>query len=196
MKENSRTVLLSVLGVAILVIAVIGISLAAFVYSKAGTTPNTITTGTLTMTYTEGQTGIQINNAMPMTDDAGKVQSNDNEKFLFTVGATLTGTTTINYEISAIKKDGNTISDANVRLYLEKSTDGTTYSQVFAPAAFVPLTVATELGSPVGSMILESGSFTTTATNHYILRMWLAEDAPISSESQTYTVTVNVYGKA
>lgn len=194
-EDNSKKVLLSVLGVAILVVAVVGISFAAFTYSKSGTVSNTITTGTLTITYTEGQTGINISNALPMSDALGKVQSKDNEQFKFTVGATLSKGTIINYEIAAIKKDGSTIADSNVRLYLEKSTDGVNYSQVFAPAQFTPLTAATELGSPVGSMILEKSVFNETSNHRYILRMWLAEDAVLGENNESYTVTVNVYGK-
>ena len=195
--NSSKQVLLSVLGVAILVVAVVGVSFAAFTYSQAGEKPNTISTGTLAMTYTEGQTGISITNAMPTTDEAGKILSKDNEKFTFTVGANISGTATINYEIAAIKNEASTIADENVRLYLEKSVDdGSTYREVFAPAAFEGIEAATAVGSPEGSMILESDAFTATATNHYILRMWLAENATISGESQSYTVTVNVYGKA
>lgn len=198
MKDNSsKQILLSVLGVAILVVAVVGVSFAAFTFSQAGNVENTISTGTLAMTYTEGATGISITDAMPMSDAAGKVLAKDNEQFKFTVEATMSGTATINYEIAAIKKDSSTISDANVRLYLEKSaTENSGYTQAFAPAQFTPSTSASDIGSPVGSMILESGTFTSSQKNYYILRMWLAEDAPITGTAKTYTVTVNVYGKA
>ena len=40
--NSSKQILLSVLGVAILVVAVVGISFAAFSYSKTGTVENTI----------------------------------------------------------------------------------------------------------------------------------------------------------
>ena len=55
MKEdnNSKQVLLSVLGVAILVVAVVGVSFAAFTFSQTGQKVNTISTGTITMSYSE-----------------------------------------------------------------------------------------------------------------------------------------------
>lgn len=191
MKDNSsKQILLSVLGVAILVVAVVGVSFAAFSYSKEGAVENTISTGTLSMTYTEGDTGISITNAMPMSDDTGKTLDGDNEKFEFTVSANISGTATINYEVAAIKKDTSTLADSEVRLYLEKDGAG-----VFGPAQFTPGSV-TSVGSPEGSMVIDSGTFTTTMTNSYVLRMWLAEDAEITGEEQTYTVTVNVYGQA
>ena len=72
MKENSsKQVLLSVLGVAILVVAVVGVSFAAFSYSKTGEKVNTITTGTITMEYTEDTNGINLTNALPMSDGVG-----------------------------------------------------------------------------------------------------------------------------
>ena len=191
MKDNSsKQILLSVLGVAILVVAVVGVSFAAFSYSKKGAVENTISTGTLSMTYTEGDTGISITNAMPMSDDTGKTLDGDNEKFEFTVSANISGTATINYEVAAIKKEGSNIPDENVRLYLEKDSVG-----VFGPDPFTAGS-QTAVGSPDGSMVIDSGTFTTTMTNSYVLRMWLAEDAVITGTAQTYTVTVNVYGQA
>ena len=69
--NNSKQVLLSVLGVAILVVAVVGVSFAAFSYSKTGEKVNTITTGTITMSYSETTNGINLTNALPMTDGVG-----------------------------------------------------------------------------------------------------------------------------
>ena len=101
--NNSKQVLLSVLGVAILVVAVVGVSFAAFSYSKTGEKVNTITTGTITMSYSETTNGINLTNALPMTDEVGKTLSEENQYFDFTVGATISGTTTINYAITAVQ---------------------------------------------------------------------------------------------
>ena len=84
MKENSqKKVLLSVLGVAILVVAVIGISFAAYstVFKSEA---NTVTTGTIMVTYDESGDAINIEDAMPMTDANGAAQTN-NGVFNFTV---------------------------------------------------------------------------------------------------------------
>ena len=67
MKENSqKKVLLSVLGVAILVVAVIGISFAAYT-ATFDTGENSISTGTIMVSYTESDNAINITNAP--TDD-------------------------------------------------------------------------------------------------------------------------------
>lgn len=196
MKDNSsKQILLSVLGVAILVVAVVGVSFAVFSYTGNGTVENKITTGTLSMTYTEDTNGISISNAMPMTDEAGKVLAGEDEKFDFTVASSISGTATINYEIAATKQDDSTLGDSDVRLYLEKKS-GDAYSQVMAPAAYTGESAATDLGTPAGSMLLYSGSHTTSTTDNFRLRMWMANTATVDGTSKTFTVKVNVYGKA
>lgn len=199
-KSNSKQILLSVLGVAILIVAVVGISFAAFTYSKAGETENTISTGTVTMSYTESENGINITNAIPLTEAEGKVLTGDGNIFDFTVDATITGTTNIDYEVVAVKDSNSTILDKDIRLYLESSTDGTTYTQAFAPAAFTPSTAVSSLGAPVGTMQLAQGTFTgtgssTTSTMYYRLRMWVDSNYAVDGTQREYKVTVNVYGK-
>ena len=71
--NNSKQVLLSVLGVAILVVAVVGVSFAAFSYQGIGETENTISTGTISMMYNEPDNGINLTNALPTTDEQGKI---------------------------------------------------------------------------------------------------------------------------
>lgn len=198
--NNSKQILLSVLGVAILIVAVVGISFAAFSYSKAGETVNTITTGTVTMSYTESENGINIENAIPMTETEGKALTGVGNVFDFTVDATITGATNIDYEVVAVKNAESTVLDKDIRLYLESSTDGTNYTQAFAPAAFTPSTTVSNLGAPIGTMQLAQGTFTgtgntTTTTVYYRLRMWVDTLYEVGGEQQTYKVTVNVYGK-
>ena len=195
MKENySKSLVLSLIGLVILFLLVISVSLATFVYSKTGTITNTIQTGTLMMTYTEGNTGIKIDNALPMSDEVGKTLKEENEMFQFTVSSTIRGDATIRYEIAAIKKDTSTLSDDMVKLYLERSSDGVNYLESMAPTEFTPISEQSSLGAPAGSMIIESGTFTQTQTNHYILRMWLKEEVTLPNIPQQYAVTVSVYG--
>ena len=142
MKENnSKQVLLSVLGVAILVVAVVGVSFAAFSYSKTGEKVNTITTGTITMSYSEDTNGINLSNALPMSDDQGKALSGSNNVFDFTVTATINGSgnTTINYDVTATKESDSTLDDSAVKVYLT-SIDNSADTQVLAPTKVSTLT--------------------------------------------------------
>ena len=198
--NNSKQVLLSVLGVAILVVAVVGVSFAAFSYSKTGEKVNTITTGTITMSYSEDTNGINLSNALPMSDDQGKALSGSNNVFDFTVTATINGSgnTTINYDVTATKESDSTLDDSAVKVYLT-SIDNSADTQVLAPTKVSALTKtgsSEASGAPNGQYKLTTGTFTSTTTRKYRLRMWVAEDYSSLSTSGTYKLRVNVYGAA
>ena len=198
MKENnSKQVLLSVLGVAILVVAVVGVSFAAFSYSKKGEKVNTITTGTITMSYSEDTNGINLIDALPMTDEQGKALAGENNVFEFTVGATITGTTTINYAVTATKEADSTLDDTAVKVYLTDITSGGD-TEVLAPTKVSALqkTTSDVSGAPNDQYKLTSGTFNTTTTKKYRLRMWVADDYSSLGTSGTYKLRVNVYGTA
>ncbi len=198
MKENnSKQVLLSVLGVAILVVAVVGVSFAAFSYSKTGEKVNTITTGTITMSYSEDTNGINLIDALPMTDEQGKALAGENNVFEFTVGATITGTTTINYAVTATKEADSTLDDTAVKVYLTDITSGGD-TEVLAPTKVSALqkTTSDVSGAPNDQYKLTSGTFNTTTTKKYRLRMWVADDYSSLGTSGTYKLRVNVYGTA
>ena len=199
--NNSKQVLLSVLGVAILVVAVVGVSFAAFSYSKTGQKVNTITTGTITMSYTEGTNGINLTNALPTTDPVGMAMAEENQYFDFTVGATISGTTTINYAITATKEmPDSTIPDTGVKVYLtDMDASDKAVSGYETPKKISELKTATDSeasGAPEGQYILHTGTYTATTTNHYRLRMWVADDYAAPASTQTYKLRVNVYGSA
>ena len=196
--NNSKQVLLSVLGVVILVVAVVGVSFAAFSYSKTGEKVNTITTGTITMSYSEATNGINLMNALPMSDEQGKALAGENNVFEFTVGATITGTTTINYAVTATKESGSSLDDTAVKVYLTDITSGGD-TQVLAPTKVSALTKtgnSEASGAPSNQYKLTSGTFTNTTTRKYRLRMWVADDYSSLGTSGTYKLRVNVYGAA
>ena len=209
--NNSKQVLLSVLGVAILVVAVVGVSFAAFAYSKTGTNVNVITTGTITMVYNDEQPTIDIKDALPMKDATGMALNGEKEKFDFTVSATITGTTSINYKVTA-NKEASTLADNNVKVYLTKGAveSGTeeAYATTSTPKRVSELTKvgADDVsGAPEGQYILDQGTFSATKSNQYRLRMWVADDYNGTTDgttttegivSQNYQLRVNVYGKA
>ncbi len=210
--NNSKQILLSVIGIAILVVAVVGVSFAAFSYSKTGTNLNVITTGTITMVYNDEQPTISIENALPMKDATGMVLSGTREKFDFSVAATISGSgTTINYKVTA-KKETSTLPDNAVKVYLTKgaveSGSEVAYATTSTPKKVSELSTVTAgdvSGAKAGEYILDSGTFTATKTNQYRLRMWVADDYNGTTDGSTsnagitsknYQLRVNVYGKA
>ena len=193
--NSSKQVLVSILGVAILIVAVVGISFAAFSYSKTGTVANTITTGTITMSYSEPTNGINLTDALPISDTAGKALTGTNNVFDFTVATTVKGTATISYAITAVKGDGCTVADAGVKVYLTDQED----AEILAPTKVTALTTTTAdnaAGAPTGQYVLKTGTYSATKTEEYRLRMWVADDYTAPSTQQKYVLKVNVYGQA
>ena len=199
-REDSRNIILSVLGVLILIVSVIGISYAIFVFSSLGKEENVINTGTISMEYNESEDKIiKIEGATPVSDAVGKAQ---NEYFDFSLKATIGGKATITYEIRAKKLpvDVSMLSDNDVRLYLEKRINNE-YTEVMRPRHF-ELMGETSINSSIvdkDTMLLYSGTFTnnTSATKSfyekYRLRMWLGEQTIIDSVSRMYKVKVDVF---
>ena len=205
MKDNSsKQILLSVLGVAILVVAVVGVSFAAFSYSKTGEKVNTITTGSIVMSYNETTNGINLVNALPMSDEDGIALSGmeeDNEQYFdFNVSSTITGATTINYIITATKEADSTLPDSAIKVYLT-SMDADADSQILAPTLVSALettddTDTTNTGAPEDQYKLHENTFTTSLTRKYRLRMWIDQNYSNLGSSGTYKLRVNVYGAA
>ena len=205
MNENtnsSKQILISILGVAILIVAVVGISFAAFTYVGTGQTTNTITTGTITMSYTESTNGITLNDALPITDESGKALSAEGQYFDFTVNATIVGkgTTQLNYAITATEVT-NSLPNTGVKVYLTSNSDNTVELAPTLVSELPQTQSGNSAGAPVGERILKSGTINTTdetvdQTTTYRLRMWVDQNYTAPSTKQVYSIKVNVYGAA
>ena len=201
--NNSMKILLSVLGVAILIVAVVGVSFAAFTYAKVGTKENQISTGTITMSYNETTNGITLTDALPMKDSNGMGLSGANEYFDFTVGATMTGSTSINYKVTAVNTEhGTNLTNEYVKVYLTGGQGADTgVGQASTPKLVSSLTTigaSDPTGAKQGEFLLDQGTFNETDSKNYRLRMWVDQTYPVNSQagSETYTLKVNVYGTA
>ena len=203
MEENSsRKVLLSVLGVAILVVAVIGVSFALYSTSSTGKV-NSISTGTITMSYTEPSNGINLTNALPISDAEGKSLKGEGNVFTFTVSATASGTVTVPYEINITKDSSTTLADGAVAVYLTKGT--TTETEVVAKKLMSQVvTTANKSTYRTDSYKLYSTSVayqngtvkTGEATTTYNLRIWVDANADANAiKDKTYKLFVNVDSK-
>ena len=193
--SNSKSVVLIIICVIVLILAVIGVSYAAVFYSKTGEKVNRVTTGTITMSYSENTNGINLTDAYPMTDDIGRSLNDVNQYFDFTVNATIGGNTIIDYVVTATKEGDSTLPDNAVKVYLTNLNSGTE-SQVLAPTKVsdLQITYQNTAGAPDGQYVLFYSTFSQTEARNYRLRMWVASDYVLPSFSQTYKLRVNVYG--
>lgn len=194
-KEADSKIFIIIICLLIFVIIVIGISMAAFTYTnQSNNRVNTISTGNIYLNYTENSNGINITDAYPINDETGKSLADENYYFDFTVEASITGNVVADYEISAEKLENSTLSNDEVKLYLEKMTNNK-YEEVMAPKHFTPLTESTDLGTMVGTMLLDSGSFDKSSNVKYRLRMWVDENTVVGNLQKTFSVIVSVKAK-
>lgn len=122
--NSSKQVLLSVLGIAILVVAVVGVSFAFFSYTKQGNTNNTIKTGEI-YTYLNEGADLVVSNAFPQLSAPADIKganaaSTDDVGYLkFTVtgkNSSATGGETITYKVYVL--EGTTIPNGgSVRMF-------------------------------------------------------------------------------
>ena len=190
-KNSNGKLFIIIVTFLIFIIAIIGLSYATFTYTKEHDSINTISTGNISLDYTENTNGINLTNVYPMSDEVGKTLTSEEQYFDFSVKADITGNVVANYEIAAEKVITSTLSDDEVKLYLEKE-EGGSYVEVIAPKNFTPLKESTELGTMVGTMVLTSDTLDESGLINYRLRMWVADDTILSDVEKTFEVRVSI----
>ena len=197
MNENSsKQVLLSVIGIAVLVVAVVGVSFAFFTYSKGGTENNTLTTGSIFFDFTEGNR-INLTNQFPMADSAGEALTTaKNGALEFTVKGYDTSKKGIAYTVYAVPGDPvdtkTRFKDSEIKLNLSTTATGVTNHYSTSKAVG-------EDGSLTSGIVLATGKITANSSatqqdDAYILRMWISDTVTIG-EGKTYTTAAfgNLY---
>ena len=199
--DKKKQLLLSIGLVLILVLMIVGISYAAFKFVGLGNKPNTITTGAITMEYTESTNTISMTGALPTTDATGKVRLTKGEYFDFTIKSNIQGNANINWEIAAediTPSSAKKMAGKNIKLYLTKLDSTGAETQVMAPKVYNASTSAnTKTGRPSGVMSLATGTMSTSETTNYRLRMYVDEDYNPQGDGGglSFSVKINAYGK-
>ena len=200
--NKKKALVLSVVGLIGLIVITIGITYAIFTYTKLGTTDNTITAGTLKFLYTENtgvKTGIQLTNALPISDTQGKALDGDNNVFDFSIEATNTGTEAIPYEVTLRKKADSTLEENCVKVYLTDKTETTEKEELavikYSKLPQTNIDVGSEIEKTIYNGIVDGN--TTNYKKDFRLRMWV-DDTEDSSNiyGKKFTAMVNVYSNA
>ena len=191
--EKKRELIISIIGVFLLFIIVIGISYAVWSRTFLGTKENSINTGYVSFSYTESDTNvIEIHNAVPISDENGKVLSGDKEMFDFSVSANFAGVSSIDYEIYATPII-QTIDSEYVKVYLTDQND----NAIGEYGESVPTYNLLEDSSIEGSKTIYKSTLTSSGqVENYRLRVWVASNFNVPSESQKFAFKVNVIGVA
>jgi hypothetical protein len=192
MEDNSsKKILLTVLGVAILIVAVVGISFALFTSNDNVTGENTIKSGTVTMSFSEKTNGITLSNALPMSEaDALQQLTKDGDYFDFdVVTKTSKAGTVIPYKVSVAKISGD-LTDDQIAINLQKlGTDGNYTSIVSGKKV-------SEMANGVIVDATDNAGTASGKTDSYRLRIWIAgdQDASAIASDSKYSLRVNVNG--
>ena len=173
-KSNKKQLILTVLGVLALVIAVAGISFAAWNYVFNGTLTNTLSTADISLELLESDDNvIAIENALPMSDNEGMAQQ---QVFDFVVTSKTTRDIDIDYTINIEKltvDNGYTsLNDNQIKVYLTDEAG----TQKVAPTLISNLT----------NYKLYKDTHTHDATHNkvqskYKLRVWIDQNVDASN---------------
>ena len=198
--DKKKQLLLSIGLVLILVLMIVGISYAAFKFVGLGTKPNTITTGAITMEYTESTNTISMNNALPTTDATGKVRLTAGEYFDFTLSGTIKGSENINWEIAAedVTTASKKIDGKYIKLYLTSLDENNNEKEVMEPTVYnTESTENTYTGRPTNMMSLAKGTTSTSFSTKYRLRMYVDESYNPQGDggNLAFSIKINAYGK-
>ena len=193
-KESNNKIFVIIICLLIFILMVIGVSMATFTYTKEKDSVNTISTGNVSLNYTENTNGIDITNAYPISDDVGRTLTLENQYFQFSINVSIQGDVVADYEISAEKLETSTLSNDEVKLYLEKEVNNS-YEEIMAPKHFTPLSESTDLGTVAGTMLLDSGSVDKTSSINYRLRMWVDANTIVGELEKNFGVRVSVKAK-
>ena len=198
--DKKKQLLLLIGLVLILVLMIVGISYAAFKFTGLGKRENTITTGAITMKYTESTNTISMNNALPTTDVTGKVRLTAGEYFDFTLSGTIKGTENINWEIAAedVTTASRKIDGKYIKLYLTSLDDNNNETEVMEPKVYTTeSTENTYTGRPANMMSLAKGTTSTSFSTKYRLRMYVDESYNPQGDggNLAFSIKINAYGK-
>ena len=186
--NSSKQVLLSVLGIAILVIAVVGVSFAFFSYTKTGSTTNTISTGEI---YTYMNTGdtMTLTDAMPVqttpTDVIGTT-TGDVGALTFTVTGKNQSDTAITYKVYLVPGEAediptgktNLLQDEDIGLLMSSTATGGTAMTAITTANNVKALITANNGETLSDgALLGTGTIPANTnadvTHSYTINMWV-----------------------
>ena len=198
--DRKRQLLLTIGLVLVLVLMIVGISYAAFKFTGTGKKENTITTGAITMKYTESTNTISMNNALPTTDATGKVRLTEGEYFDFTLSGTINGTENINWEIAAedVTTGTKKIDGKYIKLYLTSLDENNNETEVMKPTVYTTEKAEnTYTGRPTNMMSLAKGTTSTSFSTKYRLRMYVDESYNPQGDggNLAFSIKINAYGK-
>lgn len=191
--NNKKTLILSIVGILVLVIAVVGVSFAMYSFTGTGTKENVIQTGTVTMSF-DPDNNFTVSNKYPMSDATGIAQTDS--KATFGVKAVWgTSTMTINYDLGITNiQAGPTLTAEYIKVAL-LSSDGTVLvgggEGTKTLTSGVKISDLAGVAGPNGLITaygLTGGKFTTSdTTDTYTILAYVSDDYNLPTDTDNTT---------
>jgi len=188
----------------LLIFMVIGVSYAAYKFSAAGTKENVISTGTISMSYSQNSF-IDLKHTYPKTDTYAIATKEDKSSMEFSVSMETSGTKQINYALAITNiEEGATLKSDKVKIYLEKEGKVVNNFETNKGKTIDSFKNKYIEGLIDSYAIYQDILTISNKTHHYTLTSWIDESyiLPIKNETtttkqtneETYKFKVKVVG--
>ena len=190
------------IGFVLLFVMVVGVSYAAYKFSAAGTKENVISTGTISMSYSQNSF-IDLKHTYPKTDTYAIATKEDKSSMEFSVSMETSGTKQINYALAITNiEEGATLKSDKVKIYLEKEGKVVNNFETNKGKTIDSFKNKYVEGLIDNYAIYQDILTTSNKTHHYTLTAWIDEsgaNAPVLASNMIpvyYDETNNVWKKA
>ena len=202
MKKNYY--ILTIISFIFLILMVVGVSYAAYKFSAAGTKENVISTGTISMSYSQNSF-IDLKHTYPKTDTYAIATKEDKSSMEFSVSMETSGTKQINYALAITNiEEGATLKSDKVKIYLEKEGKVVNNFETNKGKTIDSFKNKYVEGLIDSYAIYQDILTTSNKVHHYTLTSWIDESyiLPIKNETnntkqtneETYKFKVKVVG--
>ena len=192
------------IGFVFLILMVVGVSYAAYKFSAAGTKENVISTGTISMSYSQNSF-IDLKHTYPKTDTYAIATKEDKSSMEFSVSMETSGTKQINYALAITNiEEGATLKSDKVKIYLEKEGKVVNNFETNKGKTIDSFKNKYVEGLIDSYAIYQDILTTSNKVHHYTLTSWIDESyiLPIKNETttskqtneETYKFKVKVVG--
>lgn len=200
-RDNKKTLILSIIGILVLVIAVVGVSFAMYTFTGSGNEINTIQTGTITMNI-DPDNNFEFTNEYPMTDEEGIAQTDN----VGTIGVSGTWSSTvpmtIYYDLGVvIVSEGATLTDDYIKIALLKGDEVIVGTADDTTGALTEGVVLSSLASTAGpnnlvkTYGLAGGTLSTSGTvDNYTIQAWVSDQYDLAIDPDNTTADQDASG--
>ena len=193
MKKNYY--ILTIISFIFLILMVIGVSYAAYKFSAAGTKENVISTGTISMSYSQNSF-IDLKHTYPKTDTYAIATKEDKSSMEFSVSMETSGTKQINYALAITEiQEGTTLKSDKVKIYLEKEGKVVNNFETNKGKTIDSFKNKYIEGLIDSYAIYQDILTISNKTHHYVLTSWIDESyiLPIKNETTTKQTNEETY---